>query len=513
MLGGDPKAGREEVTDEEIRAMVSGSSTLGDEERRIVDDVFDAGSRGLREVMLPRTEVDFLPGDMPAHKAVREVLKAPHSRYPVMGDSADDIIGFVHVRDLLDPEISNRTTPVSEVARPVLSLPDTVRVLRALSDMRRARAHLAIVLDEYGGTAGIVTMEDLVEELVGDITDEYDVVVGGHHRAPRGDLVVDGLTTLDEFAEQTGYMLAEGPYDTVAGYFMARLGQLPSLNATRRGRGGAGHRVRPPRPPAGAAGDRAGRPAGARRSRCRPARSANRSRRRRGEPTDRGTWRAVGRRVRPDVCPRPTGPASALPGPAHLRLAAPRQLPGGAAAVGADAGGRRGVLRRRRPACADRRTRTRTSAEQSLLGAAQTARRRASTRRKPTIFLQSQVPEHTQLAWILELPDRVRAGQPDDAVQGQGGQDGAGAANVGLFTYPVLMAADILLYQADQVPVGEDQRQHLELTRDLAVRFNARYGATFTVPEPYIVALGRQDQGSGRPDGQDEQVRDRARRD
>jgi putative hemolysin len=193
--------------------------------------VFDAGSRGLREVMLPRTEVDFLPGDMPAYKAVREVLQAPHSRYPVMGDSADDIIGFVHVRDLLDPEVSNRSTPVSELVRPVISLPDTVRVLRALSDLRRASAHLAIVLDEYGGTAGIVTMEDLVEELVGDITDEYDVVVE-HEPSHRGTIEVDGLSTLDEFAEETGYTLAEGPYDTVAGFFMAAHGQLPAVNAT-----------------------------------------------------------------------------------------------------------------------------------------------------------------------------------------------------------------------------------------------------------------------------------------
>ncbi len=231
LLGGDPNAGREEVTDEEIRALVSGSSTLGDEERQIVDDVFDAGARGLREVMLPRTEVDFLPGDMPAHKAVREVLKAPHSRYPVTGESADDIIGFVHVRDLLDPEVSTRTTPVSEVARPVISFPDTVRVLRALSEMRRTSNHLAIVLDEYGGTAGIVTMEDLVEELVGDITDEYDVVTE-ERTTLRGDQVVDGLTTLDEFADKTGLVLPEGPYDTLAGYFMAQRGELPSVNAT-----------------------------------------------------------------------------------------------------------------------------------------------------------------------------------------------------------------------------------------------------------------------------------------
>jgi putative hemolysin len=228
ILGGDPKVSREEVTDEEIRAMVSGSTTLGDEERRIVEDVFAAGERGLREVMVPRTEVDFLPGDMPAHRAVREVIKAPHSRYPVIGDSADDIIGFVHVRDLLDPDLSSRTTPVAEVARPVLSMPDTVRVLRALSDMRRSSSHLAIVLDEYGGTAGIVTMEDLVEELVGDITDEYDVVVE-ERIGIRGDLVIDGLNTLDDFAEKTGLVLPEGPYDTVAGFFVARLGQLPSV--------------------------------------------------------------------------------------------------------------------------------------------------------------------------------------------------------------------------------------------------------------------------------------------
>jgi putative hemolysin len=229
LIGADPKASREEVSGEEIRALVSGSTTLGAEERQIVEDVFAAGERGLREVMVPRTEVDFLPGSLPAHRAVREVIKAPHSRYPVTGESADDIVGFVHVRDLLDPEVSTRSTPVSEVARPVLSLPDTARVLRALTEMRRSASHLAIVLDEYGGTAGIVTMEDLIEELIGDITDEYDVVVE-NGAALRGALVVDGLSTLDEFAVRTGFVLPDGPYDTLAGYFMARLGQLPKVS-------------------------------------------------------------------------------------------------------------------------------------------------------------------------------------------------------------------------------------------------------------------------------------------
>nr|WP_114558286.1 hemolysin family protein [Desertihabitans aurantiacus] len=249
LLGGDPKASREEVTDEEIRAMVSTSVTLGAEERRIVDEVFSAGERSLREVMVPRTEVDFLAGDMPVSRAVREVRDAPHSRYPVTAQSTDDVVGFVHVRDLFDPGLAGRASTVQQLVRPVISLPDTVRMLPALTEMRRRAAHLAVVRDEYGGTAGIVTMEDLVEELVGDITDEYDVVVGMPAPAA-GEL--DGLTTLEEFTERHRLVLDEGPYDTVAGWFMARLGRLPlpgdelevELRASDAGEDEPGHAVR-----------------------------------------------------------------------------------------------------------------------------------------------------------------------------------------------------------------------------------------------------------------------------
>ncbi|MBO0811261.1 MAG: HlyC/CorC family transporter [Microlunatus sp.] len=227
LLGGDPAASREEVSSEEIRAMVSGSESLGEEERRIVEEVFAAGSRSLREVMVPRTEVDFLDADTPAYQAVREVNTAARSRYPVRGESADDIIGFVHIRDLLDPRVSTRAIPVRELVRPVVSLPDTVRVLLALTELRRQAAHLAIVVDEYGGTAGIVTLEDLVEELVGEITDEYDEPE--IDRGPDHDHEVDGLLTLEEFADRTGVELPEGHYDTVAGYFVARLGRIPEL--------------------------------------------------------------------------------------------------------------------------------------------------------------------------------------------------------------------------------------------------------------------------------------------
>ena len=129
--------------------------------------------------------------------------------------------------------------------------------------------------------------------------------------------------------------------------------------------------------------------------------------------------------------------------------------------------------------------------EQALLVAAQMLAAGIDPQRS-VVFLQSQVPEHTQLAWVLNCLTGFGQASRMTQFKDKAAKAGADAANVGLFTYPILMAADILLYQADKVPVGEDQRQHLELTRDLAVRFNARYGETFVVPEPYIIrAVGK----------------------
>ncbi|MBK8462498.1 MAG: HlyC/CorC family transporter [Nigerium sp.] len=227
LLGGDPRASREEVTDEELRAMVSSSATLGDEERQIVDEVFAAGQVTLREAMIPRTEVDFLDGSMPAHKAIRQVADGSHSRYPVVGHDVDDVLGFLHVRDLFDLDPAARQAPISQLVRPVGSLPDSLRILRALSAMQAANDHMVIVRDEYGGTAGIVTIEDLIEELIGDITDEFDRDYADVGAADNNEL--DGLTTLEQFAERWGFVLPEGPYDTVAGYLMAELGRLPAV--------------------------------------------------------------------------------------------------------------------------------------------------------------------------------------------------------------------------------------------------------------------------------------------
>ncbi|MEV5963301.1 hemolysin family protein [Kribbella sp. NPDC051952] len=233
-LGGDPNANREVMSDEELRDLVSAHESLGEEERRIVDDVFEAGSRQLRELMLPRTEVDFVDAEMPAYKAVKFAAERPHSRYPVMNGSADDIVGFVHVRDLFDPAVASRSVRVGDLAREVLMLPDTAKLLPTLTEMRRVSTHLAIVLDEYGGTAGIVTLEDLVEELIGDIKDEYDEESAETTRLRSGDIEVDGLLNLDDFADETGVELPDGPYETVGGFLAAQLGKVPSAGDEAR---------------------------------------------------------------------------------------------------------------------------------------------------------------------------------------------------------------------------------------------------------------------------------------
>ena len=230
VLGGDPNAGKEQISGEELRGMVAAHEDLTDEERELIDDVFDAGDREIREIMIPRTEVAFLDADLPVFKAVKIVADKPHSRYPVADESHDDVVGFVHVRDLLDPELSGRSIRIGDIAREVLRLPGSKQVIPTLTQMRSANAHMAIVVDEYGGTAGIITMEDLVEELIGDIRDEYDTDASEGVIKPDTDLVVDGLLNLDDFAEETFLELPEGPYETAAGFIAAQLGRLPMVN-------------------------------------------------------------------------------------------------------------------------------------------------------------------------------------------------------------------------------------------------------------------------------------------
>ena len=199
------------------------------EERELIDDVFAAGDRELREVMVPRTEVDFMDAEMPVFEAVKVIREQPHSRYPVIRDSTDDVIGFVHVRDILDPDVADRSIRVGTLVREISAFPGTNAVLSTLTEMRRLRQHLSIVVDEYGGTAGIVSLEDLVEELIGDIKDEYDVITRHDEVKIHGVITVDGLLNLEDFEDETGLHLPDGPYETVAGFLVARLGSLPQV--------------------------------------------------------------------------------------------------------------------------------------------------------------------------------------------------------------------------------------------------------------------------------------------
>ncbi|HBY24414.1 MAG: hemolysin family protein [Propionibacteriaceae bacterium] len=229
LLGFDPDASRESVSNEELRAMVSNAEMLGLTERAIVDEVFAAGQVSLREVMVPRTEVDFLDGDLPAYKAIRAIQAGSHSRYPVVGENTDDVLGFIHVRDLFDLDPAQRNAPIGQLIRPIGTLPATVRIIRALSEMQAGNMHMVIVSDEYGGTEGIVTIEDLVEELIGEITDEFDATKSPHQGATELPADIEGLTTLEQFQDKLSLVLTEGPYDTLAGFVMARLGHLPAV--------------------------------------------------------------------------------------------------------------------------------------------------------------------------------------------------------------------------------------------------------------------------------------------
>ncbi len=230
LFGIDPTQARDQISGEELRDLVAAHEELSPQERAMIDDIFTAGERELREIMMPRTEVDFLDAQTTIQAATRIVIDQPHSRYPVIRGSADDVIGFVHIRDILNPAHQDSDLTLGRIARHVQVFPSSKGVISTLNEMRRLRAHLAIVQDEYGGTAGLVTMEDLVEELIGDIKDEYDAETPILDTETAGEATVDGLLNRDDFADETGIELPDGPFETVAGFIVAELGRLPELD-------------------------------------------------------------------------------------------------------------------------------------------------------------------------------------------------------------------------------------------------------------------------------------------
>ena len=229
LLGGDPRATQESVSSEELWDMIARNESLEEDSRNILNDVFGAGTRSLQEVMRPRTEVMFIDGGLTVAEARSMVKNGPYSRFPVIDKNPDEVLGFIHIRDLMPRDEGYDGGLVRDIARDILALPGTNKVPPSLSRMRELGQQIALVVDEYGGTDGIVTFEDLVEELVGEIYDEYDVGADPEDRitVSDGSVMVDGGLILQEFQSATGITLPEGHYETVAGFVIERLGRLP----------------------------------------------------------------------------------------------------------------------------------------------------------------------------------------------------------------------------------------------------------------------------------------------
>jgi putative hemolysin len=226
LLGGNPDAAGDDVDEEELRMMISGHEDIPEGERKIVDDVFEAGDRSISEVMKPRGDVVFLSGDLTLAAAVAVIVEQPYTRYPVTGESFDEVLGYLHLRDVLGRAHDEEHT-VADLARDLPVLPRTNRVLPSIDQLRSLGAHIALVVDEYGGTDGIVTLEDLMEELVGEIHDEYDR--DAEVAANADPKTVDAGLTIEEFAERTGVELVDGPYETVAGYVLHKLARMADV--------------------------------------------------------------------------------------------------------------------------------------------------------------------------------------------------------------------------------------------------------------------------------------------
>ncbi|HEY7681736.1 MAG TPA: hemolysin family protein [Gemmatimonadales bacterium] len=214
---------------EEIRMLVEQSEvggTLGKEDARLLEGVFEFSEKTAQEVMTPRTQIVAMDRDLTVENAADIVAQARRSRYPVFTESLDDIVGVVHAKDILTAVRQQPGAMIGAVMRPPLFVPGTREVEDVLADMKRLKVHLAVVLDEYGGTAGLVTMEDLLEEIVGDIYDEYDRL-DRPKPSPEGAPLIDGSTAISDFNAEHELQLDDTEYTTIGGFLFGQLGRLP----------------------------------------------------------------------------------------------------------------------------------------------------------------------------------------------------------------------------------------------------------------------------------------------
>lgn len=223
LLGGDPALDREEISEEELRSMVATREELSEEQRSIVTGAFEIAERSLREIVRPRGDVFVLDHLLDAETAITQMAAAGRSRAPVAEDGdLDRFTGFVHLRDLVgpgDPTVMGR-------ARPLMALPETVSVIDALGAMKAERQQMIIVLNEHGETEGIVTLQDLLEELVGEVYDEADDDLAAVIHGEDGVLRLPGRFPMHDLID-LGIELPTGDYATIAGLVLAELGRIP----------------------------------------------------------------------------------------------------------------------------------------------------------------------------------------------------------------------------------------------------------------------------------------------
>lgn len=224
LLGGDPDLEREEVTEAELRELVDAHASFSEQQRRIIVGAFEVSDRTVQQILRPRPDVFALTAEQPCEPALAALAASGHTRAPVgTAGSLDEIVGVVHLRDLLD---GGTTHTVGDVVSEAMFVPESAPVLDTLRRMQDQHAQMAIVVNEHGGTEGIVTIEDIVEELVGEIYDEADQDILEIHRLPDGSLVLPGRFPVHDL-DDLGIDVPAGDYTTVAGLVLDELQRLP----------------------------------------------------------------------------------------------------------------------------------------------------------------------------------------------------------------------------------------------------------------------------------------------
>lgn len=221
-------------TVDELKQMISESEeggVLEPPEREMLESVFDFGGLLVRQVMIPRTEIVAIEGDTKLEEIIATVIQHSYTKLPVYEDALDQIIGILHVKDVLrvmnQPDCQETTA--RELAREGIYIPETLPVNDLLHQFRHNRQHIAIVMDEYGGTAGLVTLEDLLEEIVGEVSDQFDEASPEIESQADGSVLIDGLTLIETVNQQLNLNLSDPHYDTIAGYFLGKLGHIPNI--------------------------------------------------------------------------------------------------------------------------------------------------------------------------------------------------------------------------------------------------------------------------------------------